>query len=158
MFWWNLLPKTNIACLPKQIRGILIFLPTLALVTMSTNWALFISASWQEHDFIVNKYPYLLTLLNILIKGWDTCQAALCPLPHWKSAWQFLGFKMSQGTSSEEFQGWSWQGRNVRGQFHIYWKLSGFSSSVNPWKNYIWDTDYFEKDSEGILGSKATNT
>lgn len=97
-------------------------------------------------------------LLNILIKGWDTCQAALFPLPHWKSLWQLLGFKMSQGASSEEFQGWTCQGRDVRGQLHTYWKVSGFSRSLNPWKNYIWDSDYFERDSEGILGSKATNT
>lgn len=58
MFRWNLLLKTNIACLTKQIHGILIFLPTLALVTMPMNWALFISASWEEHNFIIIKYPY----------------------------------------------------------------------------------------------------
>lgn len=33
-------------------------------------------------SFIIIKYPYLLILLNILIEGCDTCQAALSPLPH----------------------------------------------------------------------------
>lgn len=37
------------------------------------------------HKFIIIKYPYLLILLNILIQGCDTCQAALFPLPHWGS-------------------------------------------------------------------------
>lgn len=47
-----------------------------------------------HHFIIIIKYPCLLILLNILIKGSDTCQSALFPVPHWVG--QFLGFKMSQ--------------------------------------------------------------
>lgn len=46
-----------------------------------------LSLTRGTHYFIIMKYPYLWILLNILIKGCDSCQAAPSPLPHCGSFW-----------------------------------------------------------------------